>query len=128
MEDGRVFSESGWNIWEEIRVSICIMNAGMADFRDLNVLWRRVRALKAPEHHLRFEQDVLVHLDVVYRTALRLSNNREHAEDLVQETYLRAYRAFDRFDGRHCRAWLLTILRNTFISQLRHNGQSPPPI
>ena len=100
----------------------------MADFQGLNLLWRHVRERKTPQHHLRFEQEALVHLDVLYRTALRLSRDHQHAEDLVQETYLRAYRAFDRFDGRHCRAWLLTILRNTFISQLRHNGQSPPAV
>lgn len=92
------------------------------------MLWRRVRERKTPEHQLRFEQEALVHLDVLYRAALRMAHNREQAEDLVQETYLRAYRAFDRFDGRHCRAWLLTILRNTFISQLRHNGQAPPAV
>jgi RNA polymerase sigma-70 factor (ECF subfamily) len=94
----------------------------------LNVLWRRARPAPEQRLHLRFEQEALVHIDALYRTALRLANNREHAEDLVQETYLRAYRAFDRFDGQHCRAWLLTILRHTFISQLRHNGQSPPTI
>jgi RNA polymerase sigma-70 factor (ECF subfamily) len=102
----------------------------MANPRGLNLLWRRVRerATQEQQRQLRFEQEALVHLDTLYRAALRLANNREHAEDLVQETYLRAYRAFDRFDGRHCRAWLLTILRHTFSSQLRHNGQTPPTI
>lgn len=73
----------------------------------------------------RFEESALTHIDSLYRTALRLTSSREQAEDLVQETYLRAYRAFDRFDGRQCRAWLFTILRHTYISQLRHSGRAP---
>ena len=118
------------NIRRQFCVYLYIMNVTMANPSGLNLLWRRVRERQPSEQHLhlRFEQEALVHLDALYRTALRLANNREHAEDLVQETYLRAYRGFDRFDGRHCRAWLLTILRHTFISQLRHNGQTPPTI
>jgi len=62
----------------------------------------------------------LVHLDVLYRTALRLTHHRAEADDLVQEACLRAYRSFDRFDpGTNCRAWLLAILRNAFLNRLR---------
>lgn len=67
-----------------------------------------------------FERTALVHLDVLYRTALRLTRNRAEADDVVQEACLRAFRAFDRFDpGSNCRAWLLTILRNVFLSRQR---------
>lgn len=67
-----------------------------------------------------FERTALVHLDALYRTALRLTRNRAEAEDLVQETCLRAFRAFDRFDpGSNCRAWLFTILRNVFLNRQR---------
>ena len=59
-------------------------------------------------------------MDALYRTALRLTRNRAEADDVVQETYLRAFRAFDRFDpGSNCRAWLFTILRNVFLSRQR---------
>src|SRR5438105_15703247 len=84
----------------------------------------RRRQPKRPESARRqqFEALVLPQLDALYRAALALVHNREEAEDLVQETCLRAYRAFERFDGQHCRAWLLTILRHTHISRWRHNG------
>jgi RNA polymerase sigma-70 factor (ECF subfamily) len=67
-----------------------------------------------------FEEVALVHLDVLYRTALRLTHHRAEAEDLVQEACLRAYRSFDRFNpGTNCRAWLLAILRNAFLNRVR---------
>lgn len=58
-------------------------------------------------------------LDVLYRVAMSITRNRADAEDVVQDTLLRAYRAIDRFDGRHPRAWLLTILRNAQINRVR---------
>jgi RNA polymerase sigma-70 factor (ECF subfamily) len=71
-----------------------------------------------------FEDVALVHLDLVYRAALRLTHNRADAEDLVQETWLRALRHFDQFDpGSNCRAWLLTILRNAFLNRVRREGR-----
>lgn len=66
-----------------------------------------------------FERYVLPELDVLLRVAMRLTRNGADAEDLVQDTVLRAYRAIDRFDGRYPRAWLLTILRNTNINRAR---------
>ena len=67
----------------------------------------------------RFREQVLAELDVLYRVARRLTGDPNDAEDLVQDVLVRAYRAFDRFDGRYPRAWLLTILRNTHVNQLR---------
>jgi RNA polymerase sigma-70 factor (ECF subfamily) len=67
----------------------------------------------------RFREHVLPELDVLLRVARRLTRDRADAEDLVQDTLLRAYRAVDRFDGRHPRAWLLTILRNTNTNRSR---------
>ncbi len=70
-----------------------------------------------------FEETALAHLDTLYRCALRLTHNRAEAEDLVQETCLRAFRGFHRFNpGTNCRAWLLTILRNEFLNRLRQGG------
>lgn len=65
-------------------------------------------------------------LEVLLRVARRLTRDPADAEDLVQETLLRAYRAIERFDGRHPRAWLLTILRNAWKNSLRK--QVPTPI
>ncbi len=67
-------------------------------------------------------------IEVLLRVALTMTitSNTSDAEDLVQETLLRAYRAIDRFDGRHPRAWLLTILRNTNANM--HRRQRPGTI
>lgn len=62
---------------------------------------------------------MLPEVDVMYRVGLSITRNPADAEDLVQDTMLRAYRSIDRFDGRHPRAWLLTILRNAQINRVR---------
>jgi RNA polymerase sigma-70 factor, ECF subfamily len=67
----------------------------------------------------RFREQVLPEIDVLLRVARRLTHDPNDAEDLVQDTLVRAYRAFDRFDGRYPRAWLLTILRNTHSNRIR---------
>lgn len=75
---------------------------------------------KAPtEATKRFDEFVLPELDVLYRTAWSLTRSDADAQDLVQDTLLRAYRAIERFDGRHPRAWLLTIMRNANINRVR---------
>ncbi|MFW2333063.1 RNA polymerase sigma factor [Ilumatobacter sp.] len=66
-----------------------------------------------------FEQYVLPEVEVMLRVARSLTRNRADAEDLVQDSLIRAYKAIERFDGRHPRAWLLTILRNTHINRNR---------
>ncbi len=67
-----------------------------------------------------FEQEALVHLDTLYASAFRFTRNPSDAEDLVQETVLRAFRFYDRFEaGSNMRAWLLRILTNTFINRYR---------
>lgn len=74
-----------------------------------------------------FEDEALVHLDRVFHLALRLTRNRTEAQDLTQETYLRALRHFDQFDpGTNCRAWLFAILRNAFVNQLKRHGREVP--
>lgn len=67
-----------------------------------------------------FEQEAMVHTDALYRTALRMTKNPSDAEDLVQETLLKAYRSFDRFEqGTNAKAWLFKIMTNTFINNYR---------
>lgn len=66
-----------------------------------------------------FNEHVVPHLDILYRTARSLTRTPSDAEDLVQETLLRAFRAIDRFDGRYPKAWLLTIMRNANINRAR---------
>jgi RNA polymerase sigma-70 factor (ECF subfamily) len=69
--------------------------------------------------HDAFHTHVVGEIDVLYRVAVTLTRHPTDAEDLVQDTLLRAYRAIDRFDGRHPRAWLLTILRHTHYNRIR---------
>ena len=70
-----------------------------------------------------FEAEALQHLGVLYETAYHLARNETTAEDLVQETCLRAFRFWDKYEkGTNCRAWLLRILRNTFINQYRRKA------
>ena len=67
-----------------------------------------------------FEQIALVYIDELYATALRYTKSEKDAEDLVQETFLKAYTNFHRYEkGTNCRAWLFTILTNTFINRFR---------
>src|SRR6266540_7155140 len=71
-----------------------------------------------------FETEALACLDSVYRTALRLTRVPADAEDLVQETYLKAFRAADRFEpGTNLRAWLFTILHNTARNRARDRAR-----
>src|SRR5687768_11584090 len=73
-----------------------------------------------------FEREALPHLDVLYRVALRLAGDPSAAEDLVQDTMLRAFRGWSGFrPGTNVRAWLLTILRNTFINEYRRRKRAP---
>ena len=73
-----------------------------------------------------FAQAVLAHIDSLYGTALRLTRRTAEAEDLVQDTYLKAFRAAHQFQpGTNLKAWLFTILHNTFRNSRRHDGRNP---
>lgn len=72
-----------------------------------------------------FERAIKGVFPAIYSTAVRLTRNEENAKDLTQETLIKAYQAYDRFDGRNLKAWLLRILTNTFINQLRQGRRSP---
>ncbi len=70
-----------------------------------------------------FEAAALPHADALYRTAYHLARRPEEAEDLTQETYLRAYRAFDGYRGGNIRSWLFAILRHVFLDECRRRGR-----
>jgi RNA polymerase sigma-70 factor, ECF subfamily len=68
----------------------------------------------------RFELGAMPHLNDLFRTALRMTGERSHAEDVIQEVYLQAWRSFDRFEaGTNCRAWLYKILFHCVSHQRR---------
>ena len=72
------------------------------------------------------QQEALSHIDSLYRTAVRMTRNPPDAEDLVQETYLRAFRSIDRFTpGTNLRAWLFKIMTNAFINEYRKRTRQP---
>ena len=76
-----------------------------------------------------FEDEALPHLDTLYRVALRLTGDSSAAQDLVQDTMLRALRGWKSFrPGSNARAWLVTILRNQFINGWRSQKRSPSGI
>ncbi len=79
-----------------------------------------------PHNKQEFEEIVLVHLHTLYHAALNMTREEKEAEDLVQETCIKAYRFFHRFErGTNCKAWLLTILRNTYINNYRKQQREP---
>ncbi len=77
----------------------------------------------------RFERDVMPLLPSLYGAAMRLTRNPADAEDLVQDTYLRAYRGFAGFqEGTNLKAWLYRILRNSFINTYRKRQREPQTV
>ena len=74
----------------------------------------------------RFERDALPYLDQLYGAALRMTRNPVDAEDLVQETFVKAFAKFDTFrEGTNLKAWLFRILTNTFINTYRRRQREP---
>ena len=74
----------------------------------------------------RFETDALSHIDSLYGTALRLTRNEADAQDLVQDTYVKAFRSRKQFEaGTNLKAWLFTILHNTYRNRRRDSGRDP---
>ncbi len=80
----------------------------------------------AEERAARFERDALPYLDQLYGGALRMTRNPADAEDLVQETFIKAFAKFDSFtEGTNLKAWLYRIMTNTFITSYRRRQRQP---
>jgi RNA polymerase sigma-70 factor (ECF subfamily) len=89
---------------------------------------RAPRDLSADDKR-RFQEEALPFLDSLYAGALRMTRNPADAEDLVQETMLRAYRSFDRFEpGTNLKAWLFRILTNAYINVYRKRQREPQKV
>lgn len=87
-----------------------------------------IRTLRG-ESRRRFEREAVPQLDLLYRVALHLTRDPMQADDLVQDTMLRAYRGWRHFrPGSNVRAWLLTVLRNTFINEYRRRRRTPESV
>ncbi len=73
-----------------------------------------------------FEKEAIPHMTAAFNFALRLTGDEDDAHDLVQETYLKAFRFFDKFEkGTNCKAWLFRILKNSFINDYRKSVKEP---
>lgn len=76
-----------------------------------------------------FEKEALPHMDALYNFALRMTGDSDDADDLVQETYLKAFRFFDKFEkGTNCKAWLFRILKNSYINDYRKHSKEPSKV
>ncbi len=76
-----------------------------------------------------FKQEALPHMDVLYNFALRMTNNAADAEDLLQETYLKAFRFWDKYErGTNIRAWLFRIMKNSYINRYRKESKEPETV
>jgi RNA polymerase sigma-70 factor, ECF subfamily len=81
------------------------------------------------DHRARFESDALPYMRQMFPAALRLTGDRRDAEDLLQETFARAYAKFDQFTpGSSLRAWLFTIMTRTFYSNCRARSRRPAEV
>src|ERR1035437_3119950 len=76
-----------------------------------------------------FEKEAIPHMTSIYNFAVRLTGDADDANDLVQETFLKAFRFFDKFErGTNCKAWLFRILKNSFINDYRKQTKEPDKV
>jgi RNA polymerase sigma-70 factor, ECF subfamily len=81
------------------------------------------------ERQLSFKKEAMIHIDALYNFAVRMTGDAEDANDLVQETYMKAYRFFDSFEkGTNCKAWLFRILKNSYINKYRKESKEPDKV
>jgi len=79
--------------------------------------------------HKEFEKEAVPHMDSLYNYALKMTGDSDDANDLIQETYLKAFRFWDKFEkGTNCKAWLFRILKNTYINTYRKETKEPDKV
>lgn len=94
----------------------------------VNLEWlpQNLRMMNSPRSNAAFGQAALEHIDALYGYAMTLTRNTTEAEDLVQETYVRAARAVNRPDSNaNLKGWLFVIMRNAWLNQVRHKNAGP---
>jgi RNA polymerase sigma-70 factor, ECF subfamily len=105
---------TGWKDWGTVKPVTSVASDVMATVESVE------------ERGQRFERDALPFLDQLYSAALRMTRNSSDAEDLVQETFTKAYASFHQFkEGTNLKAWLYRILTNTFINSYRKKQREP---
>ena len=99
---------------------------GIMETIDVPVASTNVATESAAERTARFERDAMPLLDQLYSAAMRLTHNPQDAEDLVQDTFAKAYASFHQYqDGTNLKAWMYRILTNTFINLYRKKQREP---
>ncbi|MGB9772907.1 MAG: sigma-70 family RNA polymerase sigma factor [Bacteroidota bacterium] len=89
----------------------------------------RRKSRQERDKQLEFAEEALPHMDVLYNFALRMTGNPDDAEDLLQDTYLKAYRFWDKFEkGTNSRAWLFRIMKNSYINRYRKEVREPDTV
>lgn len=98
----------------------------------LNFLLALLAEPQTPEQkqlYADFEKEAVPHMDALYNYALKMTGDSDDASDLIQETYLKAFRFFDKFEkGTNCKAWLFRIMKNTYINTYRKNTKEPDKV
>jgi RNA polymerase sigma-70 factor (ECF subfamily) len=81
------------------------------------------------QKYIDFEKEAIPHKLSLFNFALKMTGDPDDADDLVQETYLKAFRFFDKFEkGTNCKAWLFRIMKNSFINDYRKNSKEPDKV
>lgn len=81
---------------------------------------------KLLQRKIDFDEEAMPHMNILHGYALKITGNQLDADDLVQETFLRAFRFFDKFEkGTNCKAWLFRVMKNLFINKYRKNQREP---
>ena len=107
----------------------CLEHVGFREELDVARDKSDGKAETLEERQARFELEALPYLDGMFGAAIRLTRNPADAEDLLQETFLRAFSAYDSFEpGTNLKAWLYRILMNTYISSYRKQKRSPQTV
>lgn len=86
-------------------------------------------SLDIEQRRRKFEEEAVPHMSALYNYAVRMTRDRDDAADLIQETFLKAFRFFDSFEqGTNCKAWLFRILKNTYINTYRKTSKGPDTV
>jgi RNA polymerase sigma-70 factor, ECF subfamily len=79
-----------------------------------------------PKNHAEFEKEIIPHTNALFNYAMRITGDSDDADDLVQETLMKAFRFFDKFEkGTNSKAWLFRILKNSYINEYRRQVKEP---
>lgn len=86
-------------------------------------------SIERNEYDRLFQQEMVPHMDLLYHFALRTTGSADDAKDLLQETYLKAYRFIDKYErGTNAKAWLFRIMKNSFINNYRKHSRAPEQV